>query len=162
MKQLLEYRAELLARLARQPAELAEAVNAVPEAERTVRRVSGDYTLHQLLAHVRDLEALAFLPRLRRILTEDSPRLEAFPSHHWSLESYQPDEPMTGILADFARAREAALALLRPLPSEGWGRTGFHPPSGPRTAQWWAERIYTHAREHLDEMRRAVNTSSTD
>jgi hypothetical protein len=33
---------------------------------------------------VRDLEALAFLPRLRRILTEDGPRLEAFPSHHWS------------------------------------------------------------------------------
>lgn len=162
MKQLLEYRAELLARLARQPAELAEAVNVVPEAERTVRRVSGDYTLHQLLAHVRDLEALAFLPRLRRILTEDHPRLEAFPSHHWSLESYQPDEPMADVLAHFTRAREEALSILRPLPAEGWGRTGFHPPSGPRTAQWWAEWIYTHAREHLDEIRRAVNTSSTD
>jgi len=119
VKQLLEYRADLLARLARQPAELAEAVNAVPEAEWTVRRVSGDYTLHQLLAHVRDLEALAFFPRLRRILTEDSPRLEAFPSHHWSLESYQPDEPMTKILADFARAREAALALLNSCFNEG-------------------------------------------
>lgn len=162
MKQLLEYRAELLARLTRQPAELAEAVNAVPEAEWTVRRVSEGYTLHQLAAHVRDLEALAFLPRLRRILTEDYPALDAFPSHNWSMESYQPDEPMADILADFTRAREEALALLRPLPAEGLGRTGFHPPSGPRTAQWWAERIYTHVREHLDEIRRALESSSTD
>jgi DinB family protein len=160
MKQLLEYRAELLARLERQPAELAGAVNVVPEGEWTARRVSDGYTLHQLAAHVRDLEALAFLPRLRRILTEDYPALDAFPSHHWSAESYRPDEPMTDILAGFTRAREEALARLHSLPAEGWGRTGFHPPSGPRTAQWWAERMYTHVQEHVDEIRRGLKTVS--
>jgi hypothetical protein len=162
MKQLLEYRAELLARLARQPADLDEAVYSVPQAEWSGRLVSEGYTLHQLAAHVRDLEALAFLPRLRRILAEDYPALDAFPSHHWSMEGYRPDEPMGDILSGFARAREEALALLRPLPAEGWGRAGFHPPSGPRTAQWWAERMYTHARGHLDEIRRAMDSSSTD
>ena len=160
MKQLLEYRALLLDRLARQPDELAGAVDAVSEAEWRQRRVEAGRTLHQLLAHVRDLEALAFLPRLRRVLAEDHPALEAFPSHHWSLEDYQPGEPAADILSGFARARAEALALLRPLPVEGWNRTGFHPPSGPRTAQWWAERMYVHAQEHLDEMRRAL--SSTD
>jgi len=160
MKQLLEYRALLLDRLARQSAELAEAITAVPAAAQHQRRVEDGYTLHQILAHIRDLEVLAFVPRLRRILTEDHPVLDAFPSHHWSEADYQPDEATDKILNDFAQAREAALALLRPLPPEGWNRTSFHAPSGPRAAQWWAERMFTHAQEHLEEMRRAL--SATD
>ncbi len=158
MKQLLEYRALLLDRLARQSAELAEAITIVPAAGQHQRRVADGYTLHQILAHIRDLELLAFVPRLRRLLMEDHPVLDAFPSHHWSEADYQPDEATGKILNDFAQAREAALALLRLLPPEGWNRAGFHPPSGPRTAQWWAERMYVHAQEHLDEMRQALKT----
>ena len=156
MKQLLEYRALLLDRLARQSGELTQALTPMPTAEQHHRRVEEGYTLHQILAHTRDLEVLAFVPRLRRILMEDHPTLDAFPSHHWSDADYQPDEATDKILNDFALTREAALAILRPLPTEGWNRTSFHPPSGPRTAQWWAERMYVHAQEHLDEIRLAL------
>ena len=156
MKQLLEYRALLLYRLARQSGELAQALITVPTAEQHHRRVEAGYTLHQIIVHIRDLEVLAFVPRLRRIVMEDQPVLDAFPSHHWSEADYQTDESTDKILSDFAQAREAALTHLRPLPPEEWNRTGFHPPSGPRTVQWWTERMYVHAQEHLDEMRLAL------
>jgi hypothetical protein len=158
MEQLLAYRAELLDRLARQPSEFVETLAAAPGAEWARRRVPGGDTLHRAVAHVRDLETLAFLPRLRRILTEGDPAFEAFPTHRWSMERYRPDEPMTALLEDFARAREEALGLLRGLAPDGWSRLGFHPPSGKRTAQWWAERMYLHAHEHLAEIRQALKT----
>jgi hypothetical protein len=155
MKQLTEYRVRLLDILSRQPAELAETIAAIPSGEWSVRRTRDGSTVHQIAAHVRDLEVRAFLPRFRRILTETDPVLEMFPSHRWAADDYAPDELMTEILADFARAREEALILMRPLAPADWSRAGFHPPSGRRTALWWAERMYSHAQGHLDEIRRA-------
>ena len=153
MAELDEYRAALLERLQAQPAELAQAIAAIPEAEWQARRASDRPTLHHLAAHLRDLEALAFLPRFRRVLAEANPQLNPFDSHHWSDKDYQPSEPMANILTDFARAREAALNLMQGMQPDDWSRLGFHPPSGWRTAQWWAERMYGHAQEHLAAIR---------
>ena len=147
--QLFDYRARLLARLESQPGEVATRLAAIPEREWYRPRGDDGRSLHRLAAHVRDVESLAFLPRLRRILSEERPVLASFPSHDWSDGDYQAGEPMTRILAGWSQARAEVLDLL-PQPAEAaWSRTGFHPPSGQRTLQWWAERIYDHARQHL-------------
>ena len=120
-----------------------------PEREWFRPRGAEGRSLHHLTAHVRDVEQMAFLPRLRRILSQDHPVLEPFPSHDWSDADYQPAEPLTRILADWSQARSEVLDLL-PAPDHGdWSLTGFHPPSGQRTLQWWAERTYNHVRQHL-------------
>ena len=155
MDELLAYRAELLDRLARQPSELRAAAALMSEAEWGARRVTDGSTLHQVVAHVRDVEVLAFLQRIRRILAEDRPTLEFYATHNWSADRYRPAEPLADILAEFARAREAGLQLMRGMAPDDWARIGFHPPSGWRTAQWWAERMYAHSQEHLAEIRRA-------
>lgn len=144
MPELEEYRARLLELLEEQPAEFSALLKAAP--------VSAE--VHQLLAHVRDLEVLALAPRLRRVLAEDRPHLEAFPSHHWSAEHYRADEPLADILREFARTRAELVETLRGLAPEDWAREGFHPPSGRRAALWWAERTLNHAREHLSEIRK--------
>ena len=95
---------------------------------------------------------LAFWPRLRRILTEERPVLTAFPTHDWSDGDYRPAEPLTDILAGWSQARAEGVDRLPPPSSPAWNRTGFHPPSGQRTLQWWAERIYGHVREHLSSL----------
>jgi hypothetical protein len=97
------------------------------------------------------VERLAFLPRLRRILTEERPLLEPYPSHDWSDGDYRPGEPMTHILAGWSETRAEVLDLLPAAAAAAWSRIGFHPPSGQRTLQCWAERIYDHARQHLLE-----------
>lgn len=102
---------------------------------------------------MRDLELLAFLPRVRLILDKDEPILAPFVSHDWSSGQHRPDEPLTDILAAWAEARAEVLNLLPGPAGQGWTRLGFHPPSGKRTLQWWAERIYTHARGHIFELR---------
>lgn len=147
--QLLDYRRQLLIRLERQPAEVAAMLAGFPEPEWFQLRHADRRSLHQLATHVRDVEQMAFLPRLRRILNEDRPTLEPFPSHDWSDGDYDPAEPLTHILAGWSQARAEALDLLPAPDHAAWSRTGFHPPSGQRTLQWWAERIYNHVRQHL-------------
>ncbi|MBI3760311.1 MAG: DinB family protein [Chloroflexi bacterium] len=155
MEQLLDYRARLLKRFESLPADFAQVIAAIPEAEWHRGRAPDGRTVHALMAHVRDLETLAFLPRLRRILTEEDPALEAFPSHRWSESGYDAGEPMDNLLADYARACEETLQLIRNLDSAGWSRAGFHAPNGQRTAQWWVERALTHGIGHLEEIRAA-------
>ena len=154
MEEILGYRVKLLERLRDQPLELAQTINAIPEAEWQRRQDATGRNIHQVVAHMRDLEVQAFLPRFRRILMEENPFLKPFSTHTWSADDHQPAEPMAKMLADFTRAREEVLQLTRPLVPADWSRTGFHPPSGRRTAQWWAERIYVHAQDHLNGIRR--------
>ena len=155
MQDLLDYRARLVERVERQPRAFAQAIAAMPEAEWWLRRAGDGRTVHALMAHTRDLEALAYLPRLRRILLEEAPTLPAFASHRWSEAEYDATEPMEAQLADYARAREEEVALIRDLAPAGWARSGFHPPTGRRTAQWWVERALAHGREHLAVIRAA-------
>jgi hypothetical protein len=156
MEEILGYRVKLLERLKDQPSELQEAINAIPESEWKLRQDAAGRTIHQIVAHIRDVEVLAFLPRFQRFLTEEQPFFEPFSSHTWSAADYQAAEPMTKMLADFAQARAKVWELMRPLTPEDWSRLAVHPPSGRRTAQWWAERIYVHAQDHLKEIRRAT------
>ncbi len=149
LDQLFDYRARLLARLDSQPAESASRLAAIPEPEWYRPRGQEGRSLHQILAHVRDVETLAFLPRIRSVLREARPMLPAFPAHDWSDADYRPGEPLTDILAGWSQARTEMVDLLPQPDSPDWSRTGFHPPSGERTLQWWAERTYGHARDHL-------------
>lgn len=150
---LAEYRVLLLRRLEGQPADVAALIAAAPEAEWRRRQTADGANLSQLLVHVRDAERLAYWPRIQRILAEDAPLLDQFPHHRWSLETARPAEPLAEVAADFTRTRAEVTQRLQALPPEAWSRSGFHPPSGPRTLQWWVERLYTHARNHLTEWR---------
>ncbi|MGH2523740.1 MAG: DinB family protein [Anaerolineales bacterium] len=161
MNELQEYRIELLNRLERQPEEFSATLAALPEAQWFGWHVADGRSVHLVMAHVRDLEALAFLPRFRRVLTEADPILEPFPSHNWSTEQYNHAEPLAVMLADFARARAETVNLVHSLHPGDWSRRGFHPPSGWRTAQWWAERMYTHAQRHLTDIRRGLGRLKT-
>jgi hypothetical protein len=153
LDELRDYRAELRAALERQPAEFAAMVAAIPEAEWRRRHDRLGRPIHMIAAHVRDLEALAFLPRIVRIQEADDPVLDAYPTHHWSQADYRPDEPMDAILAAWSQTRAELVNRLQGLPEAAWSRMGFHPPSGRRTLQWWVERAYTHAADHLADIR---------
>lgn len=152
MSELNDYRERLLTLLAAQPRLLANVLDTIPATHWQLSQNAKGHTVHQVVVHLRDLEHLAFLPRLRRILVEDEPTLQPFPNHHWSLAHYQPTEPMATLLTDLNNIRAQVLQLLQGLDSTAWNRVGFHAPSGWRTAQWWVERLYNHAREHMEDL----------
>lgn len=152
---MFDYRERLLERFERLPAQFAQAIARLPETDWWLRRAADGRAVHEIMAHTRDVEVHAYLPRLQRILREDNPTLERLPSHDWSKADYDVTEPMESLLGQYAHAREEEVALVQNLGAAGWSRLGFHPPTGRRTAQWWVERALAHGLEHLGHIRAA-------
>ena len=155
MEQLYDYRKALLERFEQQPAEFARVLAGLPEAEWGLRRDRAGRSVHALMAHVRDLEVLAYLQRLRQIIEHDNPTLEPDGFQHWDEARYAADESMESILTAWSQARAEAAQRLRESDPGGWARTGFYPPVGRRTLQWWAEKALAHARGHLADIQAA-------
>ncbi len=152
MEELREYRQSLIGRYAAQPQALREAAGRIPASARHARAGDGGWSPHQVLAHVRDVEIGAYLPRLSRILAEERPDLADFDGEAWMAAHYDPAEPLGTLLGSFQQARHEGLALVSVLGSTGWSRTGRHPSLGERTLGWWLERAVSHAEEHLRQL----------
>lgn len=115
----------------------------------------GRWTIHEVLAHLVDLETSerGWLPRITHIL-DGSPghlrRVEA--ARHLPAVSAS---PAPELLLRFSRARQANLATLRRMPSDPdcWARVGRHPDLGPLTA---ANLLVAWAMHDLDHLAQVV------
>jgi len=160
MEDLLEYRQLFLDKLAAAPDELRAALAGVRDARAPLEE--GGWNAHQVIVHMRDVNAQVYPPRLYRILDEENPTFENFDgearmaAHYGSAVGYHydPYEPLEAILAEFACQCAEVSDRLRSLPTEAWNRPGTHPSYGTHPLQWWAERMLAHIEEHLTQMRR--------
>jgi hypothetical protein len=105
---------------------------------------------------LRALEAEAITVRLRHILDEQQPYLPLFDDDGWMAAHYDPSEPVTAILDEYARLRQQELSWLRDLPSAAWNRTARHPWWGVRALQWWVEQALLVARQHFVQLTSAT------
>lgn len=152
MTELNEYRSRLIARYASQPGELVQVVEAIRD-DHIVRELEpGGWSPHQILSHIRDVEAQAFVPRIRVILEEESPRLQSFDPSEWMDEHYDADEGVREILDEIRSLRSKGSDLIQPLNPQVWSRTGEHPSFGVRTLQWWVEYSVRHFEEHIEQL----------
>ena len=145
-------RKTLIERYARQSDELAQRILRIPAPEILHPPKQAEWSAHQLLVHMRDVEVQAYQPRLERILREANPHFEDFDAGGWMSIHYRPSEPVQAVLADFAAARLWGIALIDKMALEDWQRPGTHPETGPRSFEWWMTRAVEHAQEHLDEL----------
>ncbi len=152
MEELLTYRKNLLEALEGVVNELGKAAKAIPAAAWHTTTAAGQPTPHQVLAHLRALEAQAIAVRLRRILDESEPYLPLFDDDGWMEGNYDPNEAVSSILDDYARLRQEELSWLKDLPSAAWNRTARHPWWGVRALQWWVEQCLLVARQHLEQL----------
>lgn len=151
--ELQEYRQRLLARFAGLVGDLELTVQQISSSAWHLPIDGTNWTAHQIMAHLRDTEKLAFLPRLARILAEDLPAWERFDRSTWVENYYRPEEPMPEILADYGDLRAHELARLKNLPPEAWSRLARHPSWGMRTLQWLVEHGLAYSEEHLRYLR---------
>jgi uncharacterized damage-inducible protein DinB len=152
MTELAEYRSRLTARYAGQADELAKLVEALPDEHIRRELEPGGWSAHQVLTHIRDVEARAFVPRISKILQEDSPKLESFDPEAWMDEHYDSQEAVGEILTEIKNLRAKGSSLIQPLGGDGWSRTGKHLSFGNRTLQWWIEYSVNHFDEHLEQL----------
>ena len=154
MKELLEYRERLLARLEEAAVEFRAACLAAGDARAPVR--PGEWSVHQVAAHTRDVDRLVYGERVRRTLAEENPRFSNFDGEAYMVAHYDAGEPLPHILDGLVSSIRSLAALLRGMPDEGWARLSSHETQGEGlTLQTWVERGLQHIEEHLATVRQA-------
>jgi hypothetical protein len=138
--------------LRRSSEDLARETAQMPDAGARWRPKEGEWSVHECLAHLRDIEQQVFLERIRRMVREDRPRLEVFDEVAYHRDHYNPDEPIERLLADFAAARAEIVSLLAG--ASDWTRGGAHATRGPITMEWQADYALGHTWEHMSQMLR--------
>ncbi len=153
MKELLEYRARLLERLAEAAAEFREACLAVSD---PFAPLGDGWNVHQIAVHTRDVQRLVYGLRARRTIEEENPLFENFDGDAYMQEHYNAGEPLGEVLDGFVADVMALVETLQALPAEAWSRESRHATLGSGfTLQRWVERAFAHVAEHLQTVKQA-------
>jgi uncharacterized damage-inducible protein DinB len=147
--------ADLAASLAAAPGRLRAVAAGLDEAQRRRRPAPGEWGLNEVMAHLLHVETELFLPRLRRIATEEEPAFPAFSPEAWARERDHSVEAFDASLAAFQHARTETIAFLRALPAEAGERLGVSGLFGPMSLRQYATHVADHDIEHLAQLARA-------
>ena len=119
----------------------AEDMLCVPEPSAGV----GKWSIHQVVVHIADAEA-AFADRIRRMIAEDNPRLEAWDENMFVARLFYEKQSAQDAAELIRLTRLQVARILRAAGPAALARKGNHTERGPVTV---AEALQ-HASDHLD------------
>lgn len=117
------------------------------------RPASDEWTARQIVHHLADSEAMAYI-RLRRLIAEDEPVIGAYDEPEWAGRLHY-DRPIEASLAVLEAVRAASHQLLLELDPAEWQRAGSHTESGHYDVDTWLQIYAEHSHEHAEQIRRA-------
>ena len=155
MKELTEYREQLIERLVTAAKEFRDACLAVTDPQAPLDK--GGWNVHQIAAHTRDVNDLVYGLRAKRTALEDNPEFQNFDGDAYMKEHYNANEPLNELLDGFTNNVEALYDFLKSLPVEAWSRESRHLTlGGGFTLQTWIERNLAHIEEHLKSIKKKI------
>lgn len=127
---------------------LRQALAGLTDAECRTRIAPGQWSIHELVMHLQDSDAVA-IDRMRRVIAEDNPPLAAFDETRFinNLQCAAQDRDDAATLFEVGRRQMAR--VLRCLPDAAFQRQGLHSEAGPLTLQRLLEGYVEHFEHHL-------------
>ncbi len=151
---------QTLSLLAETPRHLTTLAESLTAAQLRAAPGQDEWSANDVLAHLRGC-ADVWGGCIATIIAEDSPTLRAINPTTWIKRTNYPGLDFQPSLHAFATQRAELLAVLEPLPQEGWSRAATVTGAGKvltRTvlsyAQWMAE----HERPHIKQVARVIST----
>jgi len=153
MKELIEYRTQLINKLVSATKEFREECLAVKDAHAPLD--DEGWNVHQIAAHTRDVNDLVYGLRAKRTAQEDNPEFENFDGDAYVAEHYDAGAPLSEMLDKFVENVKTLSEFLKSLPPEAWSRESRHVTfGGGFTLQTWIERNLAHIEEHLETVKK--------
>ena len=106
-------RAQHLKTLAETPARLKAALKGVSKKLGAARPAPGKWSILEIVCHMRDMEAEAYLARYRRILAEDNPSLPDIDGDAIAIERDYRAQSLPAALREWSKLRKESLKLLK-------------------------------------------------
>jgi hypothetical protein len=132
---------------------LEAALANITDAELDHPAPDGGWTARQVVHHLADSEATAYV-RLRRLIAEDDPLIQGYDEPEYARRLHY-DRPIASSLAVLRGVRAASLDLLESLTAAEWQRTGTHAESGAYSVDRWLEIYAAHSHDHAAQIRAA-------
>lgn len=148
---------EAIARLEEMPAVLDAAMEGAGAQAWRVAPAGGGFSLGEHACHLRDLEREGFLVRVRRLLSEPSPRLAPFDGDAVAAARDYPSQDARIAAQEFAAARRELTGMLAPLTEEQMERPAFFG-ERPVTFGEVVSMMVAHDAEHRVDIARLVET----
>jgi uncharacterized damage-inducible protein DinB len=136
----------LIQRLDSAPDRLQRLCAGLSPEDATQRPREGEWSVTEVVRHLVEGDRDTFLPRLRRMLTEDRPVFESR-DREWKDSS-----DLQNLLGAFEAARREVVRILRDLDAPGWSREGVSPSRGVVTVEAYALTMADHDDEHLAQI----------
>ncbi len=145
-------RTEITAYLRQLPDLIEEALQGLSDDELRRRPSPDEWSALEVCCHLRDSAEIEG-QRVRRLVEEDEPAIEAWDEQELAAERNYPED-------DSRRVRTALRAFwgglayqLEGLSDQQWERGGTHPETGPVTVRSRAEDEVEHAQAHLEQLK---------
>ena len=137
---------------------LRDACTGLNAQELTARPGPGRWSIHELVIHLADTDAIA-IDRMKRVLTEDNPMLLNADESAYITELHPHEQSLDDALTLFEINRRQWARVLRLLPDEAFARPGTHNLSGHLTLGDLLKAYSDHLDHHLQflfEKRKAM------
>jgi chaperone required for assembly of F1-ATPase len=149
MSETATYRSELTARLRLATDDLAWAVRLLSNDQLAYRPSEEEWSVHEHLSHLRDMEQEVYLPLLRWATVPEMLDPLDYSRREWHERRYRPNEAASATMNEIMRMRDEELLIFRDMSDHTWTRWRNDTRWGPLTCQWIAELMYRHVLDHL-------------
>jgi hypothetical protein len=143
---------DLLERLRRGAELVAVSITGAAGSEVDFVPEPGKWSIRQIVAHLSDGEIVASM-RMRQILAEENPKLEAFDQDAWVKNLDYAHRKPSQSLETFRRIRGENYELLKDLPESAFERAGMHSERGRITLRQLLQLVAEHAESHAAQLR---------
>jgi len=149
MGETSNYRVALSSRLRAASDDLAWAVRGLSPAQYHYRPDASDWSIHEHVGHLLDMEAEVYLPLLRWATVPDMLDPRGYSRRDWHEQRYDERVLLATLMDGLGRIRDEELLIFREMSDVTWTRYRSDTNWGPLTCQWIAELMYRHALDHL-------------
>jgi uncharacterized damage-inducible protein DinB len=127
---------------------LAHATAGLAPEHKTARVGPGTWSIAQLVAHLLDAD-LVIADRMKRVIAEDEPVLQAFDENHWIDRLDSQAMPVEEAVNLFAAQRRWTTRILRKCSDADFVRVGLHSEAGRKTLAELVVTAVGHVDHHL-------------
>jgi hypothetical protein len=127
-------------------------LTALPESVLTYHPAPGEWCAKEIVGHLTEAERRGFAGRIRIILAEETPKLQAWDQATVARERHDCAQDVKALLDELEELREDSVALVTGLRRDDLARAGEHPKVGRLSVGELLQEWVHHDRNHLRQI----------